>query len=181
MTKGQLVELIQRAHDPRPHRLVVAKYIDLIFSQSILPLFSKDPSNLDLYAKRYDNIAIVDGVAEIPVPTVQFKDSANGVRQVWVPEHKDVKFVPEKQGQMGMYDLLEVGELDSSVGYAPTADKVYFDDNLPPAITTVSMNIVVMPSALDDDDEFILPAGFDQQAMIAGFLGKVQQLDKTIE
>jgi hypothetical protein len=179
MTKGQITELIMRAHEPRPHRQIVEKYLDLVFAQSIIPLFNKDSSNLDLYAKRYDNIAIVNGVSTIPVPTIQFTDSANGVRQVYALEHKDIRFVPEKEGQKALYDLLEVGEMDTSVGYTPTADRVYFDDNLPVTVTTVSMNVVPMPSALNDNDEFILPAGFDQQAMIAGFMAKIPPVDKA--
>ena len=178
MTKGQIVELIQRGNEPKPDLQVVAKYLDLVFSQVVIPLFAKDASNLDMYAKRFDNIAIAGNKATIPVATIQFPDAANGVRQVYCPDHKNVQFVPEKEGQYGLLDLLEVGHMDQSVGYTPRADTVTFADNLPSYIDTVSMNIVVMPSDLDDDDEFVLPAGFDQQAMIAGFMAKIPPENK---
>lgn len=178
MTKGQIVELIQRSHEPRLRYQVVEKLLDLVFNQPILPLFAKDPSNLDLYAKRYDNISTTGGFSMLPASTIQFMDAANGVRQIYAPAHRDIRFVPVKEGQIDVFDALEVGMIDPTVGYIQKHDRVFYTANIPEYVDTVSMNIVVVPSGLDDNDEFILPAGFDQAQLIAAFMSKVPPEEK---
>lgn len=153
--------------------------MDLVFSETILPLFSKDASNLDLYTKPY-NVDVSNKESLLPVATIQFSDSANGVRHIFPTDDRDVIFVPRKIGQSSVFKLLEVGS-DPSIGYEVFPDKVVFSDNIPAEIKSVKMYVVTMPSSLDPDDEFILPVGFSQQAMIAGFLGKVEELDKSAE
>jgi len=179
MKKGQIVELIVRAQQVKPHPLIVEKYLDLVFNQTILPLFVKDPANLDLYSKRIDNIAVTNNMSILPSSTIQFIDSANGVRQVYAPSKKEIKFVPLAEGAFAVFADLEVGQSDPSVGYVQKHDRVYFGDNMPSEITEVTMHVVLPPSALDDYDEFILPVGFDEQQLIAGFLAKVPPEKKS--
>ncbi len=179
MTKAQIVELIQRAHEPRPHFKIVEAYLDLAFNQVILPMFMKDPANLDLYAKRFQNIAVANGISVLPVSTIQFNDSANGVRQVYAPDHRDIRFAPVKEGAIDVFDCLEVGMIDPTVGYVQKQSIVHYTANIPDYIKSVSMNIVVMPSDLGENDEFILPAGFDVAQMIAGFMSKVPPTEKA--
>ncbi len=179
MTKKGLIEIVQfrlaggnTTADGigKYHPEIIAVFIARAFEQIMYQVLMKEESNLDLYAKWYDNIPVVFDnnrhtyTATLPVSVVQFPKSA-GIRRI-MPDrllhngNMDSSFVPIKIGAEEAYNNLEAGKISSKCGYrqiGKTIDLVFHNPN----VKYLSMLLVVPFDELEDEDTVYLPSGQD--------------------
>ena len=151
------------------HDAMVAVFIARAFEQIMYQIFMKNKSNLDLYAKWFDNVPVVYSntrstyTATMPVSVVQFPDAA-GIRRI-MPDRllkgsMDSSYVPILIGAEEAYNNLEAGRITSKSGYrliGKELDLVFHNSN----VESLSMLLVVSFDELEDDDTVYLPTGQD--------------------
>jgi len=184
MTKAKLIELVRKAVGS-PDGLVdrtIALHIENAFIQVSREIFGKNLHKLDRYAKPYTVSITKDPdtgqyYSILPVPVMQTIDVGDGVRRIRKLKGPDsVEFVPLRGIDPALLSNLEVGQIDSSIGYIIKKDRVEYYNHLND-ITQVRMDLVTTFSNYDDDDDFPLPMGASDQIIalaVASYNGKLE-------
>ena len=151
------------------HPEIIAAFIARAFEQIMYAVFVRDKSNLDLYAKWYDNVPVVFDnsrqtyTATLPNSVIQFPEGAGIRRLMPCRLHKGTmldSFVPVKVGAEEAYSNLEAGKITTKGMYrliGKTIDLPMHDAN----VQYLSMLLVVPFDKLADEDEIYLPSGQD--------------------
>lgn len=165
MEKLQLVELVRArlGYDGRLADRTLAQAIDVAWTQILRDIFQKAPSNLDFYAKRFDDEPVLQNpttkeyYVTLPAPIIQSINISDGVRRVLRTVGRDVDFVPITGVMMDVFSDLDVYHVMDSIPYEVRKDKIVFLSN--PEMDFVKMDLVIPFTAWNDTDEFPLPAG----------------------
>lgn len=192
MTKEELIEVI-RANPKLEGGLtgqMAERYISLAFSQVIYEALKSDfgpkpvwtravqsvYGNMDMFRKTYKNVTVeLDSdmctyYALYPVSIIDLPEKASGVR-VYTIKGKSMDFVPVEEDAAVVFKELEVGKIDTTMGYIIRADRIEFV-NFNPKIKKVTMKLIVALEDYDMDDEIHIPAGKDSDfvTLMVGFL-----------
>lgn len=136
----------------------------------------QDPNQLDFFAKQYDAV-IVPGkrpYAMFPVPVIQFKDIAKGVRRIYAKDSNALVFVPIPGFGHQLFSQVGLDQIDDSIGYEVKTDRVMLF-NLRYPIENIVMELVKPFSHWSDDEEYPIPAGtanFITQMAVDSLTGK---------
>lgn len=188
MTKAQLVDLFldnlsggDAPDDVRGkyHPLVIAKYIDVAYAQFLsetlkVSQMNQDFLNMDYYRKTFTGISIKEDsnrnerYSEIPVPIVELPNQESLVIH---PDNDPVnQFTPHGSGGAdAVFGVLEVQYHNSSKSYRLENNKVYYP-GMDDSSCKVTMRVIPMFSAFEDEDEIYLPTG-----------GEARMYDLTIQ
>lgn len=146
---------------------MVEKYIEFAFNQILFDTFRMAPSNMDIYRKTYKNIDVVKDsdtnvyYSMLPAPVAILPERSNGVR-IQSMQGVGTDFVPVEEDSMDVFDGLEVGQVDKTMGYIVRTDRVEYY-NFDSTISSVRLRMVVPFSAYDYDDNINIPMGKDEQ------------------
>jgi hypothetical protein len=146
---------------------MVEKYVEFAFNQILFDTFKMAPSNMDIYRKTYKNIAIEKDedtntyYSMLPAPVAILPERSNGVR-VQSMQGINTDFVPVEEDSMDVFDGLEVGQVDKTMGYIVRSDRVEYY-NFDSSISSVKLKMVVPFSSYDYEEDINIPMGKDEQ------------------
>jgi hypothetical protein len=146
---------------------MVEKYIEFAFNQILFDTFKMAPSNMDIYRKTYKNIDVLKDVdtniyySMLPAPVAILPERSNGVR-VQSMQGVNTDFVPVEEDSMDVFDGLEVGQVDKTMGYIVRNDRVEYY-NFDSSITSVKLKMVVPFSSYGYEEDINIPMGKDEQ------------------
>lgn len=161
MKKVQLVEILHKRIAGRDKssslsKPLLEKYISLAWEQIMYDTFKRNPHELDLYAKEYSDLAIVDGKVELPVQIVQLPNMA-GIRQLRLGEYS---IGIQSIGMSAIHDELEVGSVDREYSYSLYGNiiKIYGKQDY----STVSIFLIPTFDNYEANDDVYVPGGKSQ-------------------
>lgn len=181
-TKEALIELIGRNY-PDAEMQVVEACIGRAFNMIFYETFRNDMSNLDLYAKTYADVSVLQDEKDtyyslLPVQTVQFPDVAEGVRRIYLKKGARVRrFIPVSRDSWNANSL--ANRVSSLVCFSVKSDRVEYKDY--PQCDSVYMDLVVPFELMDEDDPVYIPSGKDIVLfqMVDSFLKGTPKVDKV--
>ena len=161
MIKGKVIDQVKDMTGNKFHDRTVAVHIEDAFNTVVGQLFKGDPNQWDLYCQSFT--VDVDNVkprpyALLPKRIIQTPDVANGVRRIFSTDDDNLDYVPMPYNGFQFYGILQLDDVDDSVGYAVRTDRVEFF-NLPSIIKQVRMELVLPWSEWDDSQDIPLPSG----------------------
>jgi hypothetical protein len=186
MTKQNFIDLIDSwlsgsepttSHSIHPE--IISYNIGRAFNQIVYETFRQDLSNIDLYRKRYTGVSVEadseTGVhySTLPESILQLPVTGEGVIIYQTEGRKSLNFVPVKEDAIDVFDCLEVGKVDGTVGFVVTDGKVFYY-GMADGITSVSMRLPIPFEKYADTDEVHIPSGKDVQiyTLVCQFLGQ---------
>ena len=153
------------------HPEVVRRHISSAFNQIIYDVFRKNPDELDLYAKRYDDITpTVDAVTseytcDLTKPVIQMPNNL-GIRLVTAGDDINDIYYPISSQSAAIFDGLPVNTLDTSITYYLQGEKLFFRNmEAADAAKKVIIKQVIPFAELADTDFVYIPAGQDEKIM----------------
>lgn len=168
MLKKELIDLVKDAAGLKYSDRTVMHHIGLAFEQVIGQIFRQNPGQLDFFAKDY-TVPVIHvsprPYSTLPERIIQFSDTSNGVRRILYTGNDDIDFVPVPAHYFQLEDNLDVGSVDSSVGFYVRSNKVEYSKSLPRAVTEVRMELVIPFSQHSDNDDFPFPAGASENIL----------------
>ena len=161
MIKGKVIDQVKDMTGNKFRDRTVAVHIEDAFNTVVGQLFKNDPSQWDLYCQSFTvdvNNVKPRPYAMLPARIIQTPDIANGVRRIFSTDDDNLDYIPMPYNGFQFYGILQLDDVDDSVGYAVRSDRVEFF-NLPSIINQVRMELVLPWSEWDDTQDIPLPSG----------------------
>jgi hypothetical protein len=162
MLKKELIDLVKDAAGLKYSDRTVMHHIGIAFEQVIGQIFRQNPGQLDFFTKDY-TVPVVHvpprPYSTLPERIIQFSDTSAGVRRILYLDNDDIDFVPVPAYYFQLEDNLDVGSMDSSVGYYVRSSKIEYSKSMPLAVKEVRMELVIPFSQYSDNEDFPFPAG----------------------
>ena len=195
MTKNEIIELIQikvNGGSVTPDILkkapyqVIEKYVSMAFNTLFYNLFRKDLSNLELYSKLYEDIAVTSAnghfTSKIPIPSVQIPNKGDSVREIlYTDDLYDITFLPTTLMEYQRLKTVGTAARMGLIGYTLNGDIVeYF--GMKSDIKSVDMYLLRSFESFTRNENIPIPAGQDQvfMQMILEFMnGKLPDLNNN--
>ena len=161
MIKGKAIDQVKDMTGNKYHDRTVSVHLEQAFLTVAGQLFKSDPSSWDLYVKSY-TLPVTQSKPRpyitLPVRTIETSDTANGVRRIFYTEDDDLSFVPIPANGAQFYSLLNLDDIDDSIGYLVKSQIVEFW-NMPSIVKEVRVEIVPAWDEYADTDDIPLPSG----------------------
>lgn len=168
MLKKEIIDLVKDAAGMRFGDRTVMHHVGLAFEQVIGQLFKQNPNQLDFFTKDY-TVPVVHvsprPYSLLPERIIQFSDTSAGVRRILYTDDDNIDFVPVPAYYFQLEDNLDVGCVDTSVGYYVRINKVEYSNSMPRVIKDVRMELVIPFSQYADNDDLPLPAGASENIL----------------
>ena len=163
MVRNRLMRIDQTA---KFHDKVLDSWIERVANQVMHDAFNKNLTNYDFYTRQYEGVTVVKTgdipYSTLPASVVQLPDRAEGVRKIQTTAGSGLEFVPVAMEDQELYLALEVGIIDTTIGYDVKQERVYYFGDMS-LIDEVDMWLVIPFTAYADTDEFVIPSGKDGQ------------------
>lgn len=169
MRKDELISLVKntvRRIDKTNslHERVIEMALGRSLNTVIYDVFRNDMSNMDLYTKTYENVAVSASISELPVSIVQLPRVGDGVMAIRATGEDGMYFYPMTIQQSMNHSFLESTNYTSDVGFVVRNSQVQYygisDD-----VTAVDMDLVRPFEEYDMDEDYYVPAGQDETVL----------------
>jgi len=175
MTKREFIEFVRQSimagditadKNKGVHPLRLQYIIASGFNEIYYATFSKNPHELDFYAKNYEADILYDTArntyySTLPKPVVQFPNG-EGIRKIGTLQGNKVEFVKTNINEADYVNGTILDLIDTKIGYLQTSNRVEyrrFDPYL--AIKKVYISMVVPFNDLSMDEWVQIPSGKD--------------------
>lgn len=169
MRKIDLIEVMMKRF-PNSDPGDIAIWAGMGFNFIMYDAFRRDPSNFDLYAKEFKNVAVLKDLdtdeyyCEYPAQMCQVPDHAEGIRRIRKMKGDDNSFVPVQKDSVPVFNgMIEV--YDPSIGYSCAPNKIVWERN--PGVEFVRIDEVIAFEEYDMEDPIYIPMGQDDNLMAA--------------
>lgn len=144
----------------------IEHYLTLAFNDVLAAAWAQDHSMLNDYIKSKKYTIKYDAVREeryiqVDATILPLPDNS-GYVQLKYPKNPNLQFALLDVNSLPIFAELEVGRIDTKVGYYIESQKVIFDRNLPKVIEDIMLKYITSFGGLSDDDEVVVPGGNNQ-------------------
>ena len=171
MTKGQLVELVNRRFQNRWHPKYIEFYLSRVLNELLFQAFSATNYTFyDQFTKIYWDVDVKfdeghnEYYIDLPEEIIQVPGISSGVRSVEPNSGElDILFVPVTVNQAKVYKGLEAGTMNETLFYTVQNTKIEFIwDMRLSSIKKLKLRLCIPLNKYGDTDNINIPLGLEQ-------------------